>query len=493
MATELIDAHLRSLQALDSPRHALTNPAVSQNGSVTELQILLALLFGEQIVVSEAVSFDSLGFLAAARKVLGSRPVAGRVRPLNYDPFVIACDPALIAAPPEEQYRATIVRHLGDTTFFSGSAFESINNTPQVQDVGKLVAEKRDAELQRRFHDHLDVRLFAESVSMLEDYFAVVPPVVARPPVPLQPSIDHLLSLRVDPERDENAERIQEVRELARELVEGHGLVCHRRSNLYSLVHELGWAGPVVQGLKDYVDNYYFRQIAVRTRANSAMYTPALSDPEGYGWAALTAGRRTTRQDLQWAESTAYIQLPLDAEPSASTTLIDWPAMWGILLADETVASQRRLVQALRPWPIFLDRGLEMAEEALADHIALINGKLRTYGWSAVYDSRRWIRLVHRPGRARARKVVTNALIGGLSGTATAAVETAFPTFAELGGFGVFFGVLLNADAIQSAIETALEPVHDLMGGRLSRGSFARFMGPGALRLPPRSGSVGPP
>ena len=482
---------LRSLQALDSPRHATHSELAARNTFLAELQVLASVLFGERIVVSEAVSFDSLGFLRVADNVLRKRPAPSRLSSPVYDPFVLACSPEVAAVPPRDQYRSMIARHLGDPTFFSGSAFGSINSTAQVQELGAMVAKREDDALHRQFQQHQDIRVFAESLARLERYFAAVPPILAQPAEPLQPALDRLLLF--DPEGDEPyAEKIAAVRELARELVRGHGLECNRRSNLYSLLHRLGRAGPEAQGLKEYVDNYYCRRVAARTRANSAVYSPALSEAGEYSLAALLASRKTTGHDLEWAEGAAYITLPIAPENKSSAETIDWAKMWDIVLAEETIRSQQKLAQALRPWPIFKAEGLARAEAALVEHVGLLDRKLRSAGWSATYDGD-WIRVRYTPGRGNLPGALSKGVIAGFSGAAGIAVAGAVDSglsdpFEALGIYQVASRVFLNSAAIKTALEGLLTPVQQRLAvaPTISRGSLARLFGARGLQLPPR-------
>lgn len=346
-----------------------------------EIEILLSLLFGQQIVVSENQSFDSAGFLNIATQILNKRQHDARHKPFG-NPFKVALRRGEDKAGNENHsdYKRMAAALLRRQKGFILSANPEINDEERARE---LFAKAMDT-------DSPDFREVAqiigpektEQYKMLATYFddADYPQAADTKlaDVPLTGFTEWLVGLSDDELESMipgDPSRAIELRNAASQL-EKAGIRYSDRSAVRSY-------GPsqlepeVFNGILVYVDESYNKVIASSVNADDRVFSNVSSGEYAQVAAKLAANRPPNRE--QFEDSDAPISVEIDPTLlSRYGKPIPWDEVWRILTDGEWERSVINLQQNYIPGS---------GEEPFWKHLELVAKMLDEQVGSLVPDS----------------------------------------------------------------------------------------------------------
>jgi hypothetical protein len=365
------------IESFDTVRHAPGAPDRDMKKTHAEIELMVSLLFAEPMVVPEAVSFDSLGFLDIAYDVLTARQkVIKRARGSPaHKPFLLALRQGRKAT--YNNYLGMISSHLADPMFILSSNPTLDKQKRERQKLAKNI-KRLPARAARREAEEVLGRDVVAKIDFLNGYFSergVVRKAIENAGL-LEAYIDQLimnntnkrsLDLRRALEalrRRVNLSNRSEVRRIGRDVIDQKSL----------------------EGAVEYIDSCYNRVVAESVKATTALYSTGGDVKNDL---VLEAENSVNRFPVSPRANSLSLLMPLDKR--VIKPLISWEDVWEKTLTDdEWVESVKKLRQAKLP-PQSVRRvkdsfpfQKELYEEALRSHVALLAKKLTSeqeIGW----------------------------------------------------------------------------------------------------------------
>ncbi|NLU22875.1 MAG: hypothetical protein GXW89_19520 [Phycisphaerae bacterium] len=445
----------RFIESFDGIRFTPQKESMQRKILHAELELMLALLFGEPVVISEPMSFDSQQFLDIACRVLDARsrlrfkdspvwkPFLLAFRPKHYDP-----------ANPGRSYCNMLKSLFGQTGSEPGQHRFVLSAWPEVSDNVTLRKEMARS-FERGSFDAISREVGREKLASLErlnEYFSAldvasgreitaVPPsphVQAHSPKVSMPEFGQWLMTTKESRFPKDLQEVAfKLREAVRRLPEGIN-VFNDRSTIRTRRQEIiGATGEAVYPcLLEFIDSSYNQVVASSVRAQAVVFS--------------TDSRARPLSDVAAAETLSFAALPVEAQgqywsqPTSlhiapSLEMVEglrprWADIWQVLTDDEWINSVTALQQAFQP-PFDYDR----AEEARLSHIDLLAQRLLDFQIKQESGVTRLVRDVGIGVAAEAGGQLAGAALGvdvapGVSGLTTFVVEYTFGTVLQAAG-----------------------------------------------------------
>lgn len=376
----------RYVESLDSVR--FTNETdLAERLTHAELEVMLTLLFGDQIHLSQNQSFDSRGFLAVAPAVLAAKPAYTNSSPVAR-PFLLSL---LFGQPYSEtrDFKHLIAHQLerGHDNFIL-AAWPTISEDLNARKtLAKHVRKGKFKAARRDFPEH-DEQLAA--LKQMARYFASMEISISQPPTTtLEQYVDYLASLPADTFPEHIYPQLREVPS-AIQTLRNMGVVFANRTSIRNAHNSDDIAPSVMEFLLEYVDSAYNRVNADSIGANSAVYSNRGSGSDVNNIIAGLVAQKVSEQKGEIAKGEwSPFHLDIDSSKLNSPTVSAlesipgrWSNVWEILTDKEWIASVETMHRTYRDNVAFREavhKHAELLGKRVADlQISYLDGKVRT-------------------------------------------------------------------------------------------------------------------
>lgn len=420
MSTDFIE-YGRFIESFDTVRNGEEDENRKKHA---EIELMLSLLFGEPMVVSEPQSFDSLGFLKIATEVIDCRPKYIK-RSHIYNPFVLALRPG------HNSYRDMIYSLLRKENFIP-SGWSKITDIDERQTLASLIKDGKFDEAICSFNDYSDS---LEQLERLDKYFCKASPIYTKEPyIPLTDYTGYLAKLDIaelPPYLESYKESISDLKD-AVELLGKKNIDLTNRS-VIRLHGKDYFDEKIFKGILEYVDSCYNRVVASSVTGSVKEGTSIFStDGDGENEYVLAAKDLTHSAMDAFSNnkslSTNYSLCILPYEKIETKFKLDWTEIWDVLTDKTFFESVNNLHKAL-------NSDYRTADQALSTHINLLSKSLQQV---YIYKSGHLI---------KAGPTGTGTVVGGILGAAVGYVfqSPALSTIA-----GVFTSAVLSESIKES-------------------------------------------
>ena len=356
-----------------------------------ELELMLTMLFGERMVLSEAQSFDSLQFLETAVTVLEARRKIHTVK-LNKTPVKRPFDLALRSGQPFSDYRSLVAARLEQhdpikkQPTFVLSALSEISSDLKAR---RSLAEHVRAGNYQEATDSLDGTL-ADRLSLLEEldgYFGKRSIQARDASASLRERVYALTKLDLS-HLEAQGPYLRSIASTLEDLEQTHGVRFDNRSSIRVDAGDLRQRGILgdneYQFLAEYIDSAYNRVIAESVGASVGMFSTKGSAADIDFVLAEEASDLVNRyltvaepnQQGREVRGESPTQLALHIDPSTLATgelvklaKIPWEKIWEVVTDDEWIRSNNQLHSAIernRNWTEELHKHVELLADRLA-------------------------------------------------------------------------------------------------------------------------------
>lgn len=360
--------HTRFIESFDPVR--FPDSKADLNNVHARLDLLIqSILFGEQMIVPEPYSFDSVGFLRIASDLLRARPEpnAMRVKSPAWNPFLL-----VLREQSGGSYRSMIATQLRNPRFIL-SGWSSVSKVEKDREsIAASVASGDWSEAAQPLHGEYVEQL--DRVADLDAYFSTLQLPTAGPPeIPLPDYLDWLEAADFSGQQDEITEDVRRLQESVR-VLKAAGVDLNNRSEVRirgrHLLPEADYDGIV-----EFIDSSYSEVVHSSTRGTSVILsTPLVHPSERQVFSGQELSTRAHHQNLRnlgKVGTSRSQRVALKVEDGIEyQEFLSPSALWDIVTDEEWVRSAQRLREAASlPEPVRADR-LVRAREAHIDVLA---------------------------------------------------------------------------------------------------------------------------
>lgn len=357
--------HSRFIESFDPVR--FPDNAVDQNNVHAKLDLLIqSILFGEQMIVPEPYSFDSVGFLRIATDLLRARPepTPRRMQSPAWNPFLL-----VLREQSGGSYRSMIATQLRNPGFIL-SGWPTVSDKEKERAKIAAAVENGDwSEAARPLHGDFVEQL--ARVADLDAYFSTLRLPTAGPPaVPLPQYVEWLEKADVSGQEDEIGHDVRRLQNSAGVLREA-GVDLNNRSDVRIKGRDL-LAEDDFKGIVEFIDSSYSEVVHSSTRGTSLILsTPLVHPSERQVFSAQELSTRAHHQRLRALGRPSQprgqrVALKVD-DGIGYQDFLSPAALWDIVTDEAWIRSASRLREAAAMPPAERGSALVRAREAHVD------------------------------------------------------------------------------------------------------------------------------
>lgn len=365
----MVIPRLRFIESFDSARFSGDPGAQNQSRMLhAEFELLLSLLFGDVMVVSEPQAFDSIGFLAIASQVMNARGAIG----LNQSPVSLPIRLAWRAGPGREYgtYCEMVAHSLAQShETFELSALSPISKDTDLRiAIAEKIREGKHPEAQALGGDSIRDQL--EQIQFLDqNLFAIQQPIKTREPkLTLQEYIYRLNELSIQSSTSISDLALSELIDAAI----SNGANFETRTGFRTTFLPKLTDPKQASFLSEFVDSAYNHIVAYSTTASRGSFSTSGSATNAQTMMAELLAEGIDEELVAGPKSIWETDFIIDAEgrsdkkPGPPQGLHDvWPEFWVLAAREDWQLSVARL--RARQGVKFHYR------EVLREHIALLD------------------------------------------------------------------------------------------------------------------------
>lgn len=315
-----------------------------------EIELIYALLLGQKIVVPEAHSFDSVGFLEIVTKALDARPPEGLERDWIREPFVLSKRASY------PSYLSMVSQRLEQPTFILSALSEINDNTSIRRELSNSISQGNFNHLPQLLQNELSQKDYDSCVTKIDnirkmnDYFSGLESKEAlNLGNRLEQYVRNLIDLNNIPQILQNEPGFRELRGGLITL-DQVGIKFYDRSTVRA--HGRDYLDPEKYlGIVEYVDSCYNAVIYQATGANTGILTTTETTQGIYVLLAQRLSEESAELDSndrirEWVNDSDSVAFKRSLEVWYGKREDRWQSIWEIMLNDAWIQSTNELMQA---------------------------------------------------------------------------------------------------------------------------------------------------